>query len=553
MENEEVYIIGNGLEGVIAFEKAADENSKGEVKINGAIISSQTITVNTDAVQSQALIGTVVFSGFNVNVQAGYVEKDDVSGADSSFLVNIVAPLPVPIQSTPEALIVSDSTITADVGYYYQTISSTVRSAQGIEANITADPAVSNNTVDITPTEFNTIYDTTNHTVTFSAERTGTVTAKMAVTTSGWINNGTSLANKTINIKTTPSVTIPLQTQLVTNLSTVTMNVGYASQQLEATVGAGAVTISKLTETPTITFGDSWTNGQLNYTIESWSATPTKKVTTTGWINNVNQITVGKITSNSVNSTINVTAPNTPGGSVDPNAIKKDIIMLGVTGTYDPLTDAGGAQIPDLNATNGTITINASGNVTANATISAAPVQADGYSQPASRLVNRSVELNILGTIPTYTDSTTITPATTPVTITAANKWMPSDLTVAAIPTYIGAKTFYPTGSNQTVNITNLYATQNLTVGKVVVTGLDSNTILSTATINIGNANNATAVASVIGNIQTYNGVTEFTPSTSIQTIQVNGKYMTSNLTVKALTAYTSDNFNDDISTAQGA
>lgn len=561
MENEEVYIIGNGLEGVIAFEKAADENSKGEVKINGAIISSQTITVNTNAVQSQALVGTVVFSGFNVDVQAGYVEQGDVSGADSSFPLEIVASLPVPIQPT---LTASYSKVTAPAGYYYKSATKTVR-AGGLEvaqigtptSNIVVDSNLSSGNNYQIKTTFEVISDI------------GTT-----VTTSGWIESPDSsqFTYTNSNIVSIPKGTA-LTLDSAANPPTVTAPIGWYKTAVNTTIPtANTFTLSTATPTiPTLTTGKGWYD-TVTYTIPTGTVAVNPTVTFSTFNVSTNTTNSGHLqvevvaSANRAAQNIHAWVPTVAKilrsgtsnfdvdlSSIDVNfqasSIASGITVFGVKGTAGQ--EAPNVTVPStLTGTDpSTKTPAATGIVTFNTTLnSVSPEVISGTVQATPT----DVTLQVTGSIPVFTGSTAIIPATTPVTITAANKWMPSNLTVAAIPTYTGAKTFYPTGSNQTVNISNLYATQSLTVGSVVVTGLDSNTILSTATINIGNASDAIGVTSVTGNIQSYTPSGDVIPSTQPINIAVGGKYVTSNITIASLSAYTSDNFNDDISAAQG-
>ena len=562
MANEEVYIIGNGLEGVIAFEKAADENSKGKVSINGAIISSQTITVNTNAPQSQALVGTVVFSGFNVAVQAGYIEQGDVSGANSSFPVEIVASLSVPIQPT---LTASYSKVTAPAGYYYQSTSKTVR-AGSLEvvqigtptSNITVNSDLSSGNNYQIKTTFEVISDI------------GT-----SVTTSGWV---ASSNNAQFSYNQSNTVSIPKGTALTLNSSanppTVTAPAGWYKANTNITIPtANTFTISTTTPTaPIITTSKGWYD-TVSYALPTGTVAVNPTVTFSTFTvstdaNNSGHLQVQVVASaNRAAQNIHAWIP-TVAKILRSGTSNFDVNLFGLDNNFQASSIASGITVFGVQGTAG----QEAPNVTVPSTLtgtdpSTQTPAATGIVTFSSVLNNVSPEvisgtvqatptnvtLQVTGSIPVFTNSTTITPATTPVTIAAANKWMPSNLTVAAIPTYQGAKTFYPTKSNQTVNISNLYATQSLTVGKVVVTGLDSNAILDTTTISIGNTQNATSVSTVTGNIPTYTGNTNFTPSTNIITIAVSGKYVSSNITISSLTAYSAADFNTDIGNVQGA
>ena len=133
----------------------------------------------------------------------------------------------------------------------------------------------------------------------------------------------------------------------------------------------------------------------------------------------------------------------------------------------------------------------------------------------------------------------TITPTESQQTAISAGQYAVGNILVAGYSSgtvgstvpRIGARTLYATTSTITAFPTGNYATGNTTVAAISAS-IPTNSILNTATVTVSNGQ--TTILSSKATIASQGGLT-YTPTTSIQTASVSGKYMTGNIVINPI------------------
>lgn len=189
--NESSYILGNGLEGVIAFEKAASENETGSVKIIDIIVSSDEVTVDATGTQVKA---TITVTGVSADVEDGYITRANVTGLNTTKSTDVVLNITKQNSWTFDTQ-TNPPTVCISSGYYPESFSS----------QLTATAmSMSNKTISVAATGSRIATATAGY-IHISGSNEATHTA--SITQAGWA----SISNKTATITANVNGDINLQ------------------------------------------------------------------------------------------------------------------------------------------------------------------------------------------------------------------------------------------------------------------------------------------------------------------------------------------------------
>ena len=181
--NESTYILGNGLEGVIAFEKAASENETGSVKIKEITVSDIPAPVIVEDDQVKA---TITVTEISADIEDGYITRANVTGLNTTKTTEVVLGINKQTALTQTADDVLPKTVTASAGYYASSVSLTIPSG-----SITLDTNTNPPEIHINKGYYTT---TTSALVTASisiSDKSILVTpnaTRIATTTAGWLH-----------------------------------------------------------------------------------------------------------------------------------------------------------------------------------------------------------------------------------------------------------------------------------------------------------------------------------------------------------------------------
>lgn len=475
--NESTYILGNGLEGVIAFEKAASENETGSVKIKEITVSSDTVAVDVTETQVKA---TITVTGVSADIEDGYITRANVTGLNTTKTTEVVLGINKQTALTQTADTTSPKEVTAPSGYYPNNTSLTVKSGSVIvpDINLTGNitfPAMGDWTVTESQVQIP---------ITYTA-----ISTNIDVTlTSGWIIAAT--AGK-VGANATATLTMPARHSWTfdtqTNPPTVRISSGYYPDSFNSQLNATTISISNktvsvtasATRITTATAGWIRING-------TRTTTHTASITKAGW---------ASIESKTATITANVSG-DIDLHAIDNNFIASNIIhtanIFGLQGTYDPgqvstvtLPSKITVPSPIIADTPEDDNIKITGEVTIGATgpVEFSPADKKSTVELAIPGGNQSVEVNktttiitlnkyvqdLIVNVPEYTGASVVTPSTTATTIQIQNKMATRNITVAAVPSYTESSITLTTVPH-TIPIQNKMATSNITINAMKYT-----------------------------------------------------------------------------------